>query len=144
MAKMKIYTSKFFVNQHIINIRNWILLLKLHTVKTASLFTLCKLFFFDEPWCSSCHHSSFMSALLQTYFPPLWRNIFSSKPLKQMASFTPTSRMDLDGRLLPSRQSRKRICRRGNTVCSFLKNLIMEINLLLLGGSDLTYSSRIR
>ncbi|TNN80210.1 hypothetical protein EYF80_009535 [Liparis tanakae] len=56
-------------------------------------------------------------------------NIFSSKPLKQMASFTPTSRMDLDGSFRPSRQSRKRIWKAGNAAVSFqevLKHLLAD------------------
>ena len=61
------------------------------------------------------HHSRPMSALLHTYFPPLFKNIFSSKPLKQMASPTPTSRMDLDGSFLPPVQSRNRICSKRGT-----------------------------
>ena len=56
-----------------------------------------------------CHHSSFISALLQTYFPPLFKNMASSKPLNLIASATPTSRMDLDGSFLPLVQSRNLI-----------------------------------
>ena len=62
-----------------------------------------------EQWFWEVYHSRFISALLQMYFPPLLKNIFSSKPLKFMALATPTSRMDLEGTLPPALQSRKRI-----------------------------------
>lgn len=55
------------------------------------------------------HQSNFRSALLHTYFPPRFRNIFSSKPLNFIASSTPTSKMDLEGSFRPFLQFRKRI-----------------------------------
>lgn len=73
-------------------------------IKTTQNCTQNKLFF--VAW---IHHSRFISALLHTYFPPLFRNIFSSNPLNWIASRTPTSRIDFEGSFRPSLQSRNRI-----------------------------------
>lgn len=55
------------------------------------------------------YQSSFMSALLHTYFPPLFRNIFSSNPLNFIAASTPISKIDLEGSFRPFLQFRKRM-----------------------------------
>lgn len=81
-----------------------------HLCTDISLWIICNnIVEFKLSKINDDHHSSFISALLHTYFPPLMRNIFSSKPLNLMASSTPTSRMDFDGSFLPSLQSKKRI-----------------------------------
>lgn len=55
------------------------------------------------------YQSSFISALLHVYFPPLFKNIFSSNPLNLRAFFTPTSSKEREGSLLPRVQSKNRI-----------------------------------
>ena len=47
------------------------------------------------------YHSNSLSFLLQTYRPPRFRNIFSSKPAKLSAGWTPMSRMLADGFFSP-------------------------------------------
>lgn len=78
------------------------------------------------------YQSSFISALLHVYFPPLFKNIFSSNPLNLRAFFTPTSSKEREGSLLPRVQSKNRIYKiklfYKNGVYNFLSILFISLD----------------
>lgn len=78
------------------------------------------------------YQSSFISALLHVYFPPLFKNIFSSNPLNLREFFTPTSSKEREGSLLPRVQSKNRIYKiklfYKNGVYNFLSILYISLD----------------